>query len=519
VSPPPPPLIRALGPEDAEYLRDESRLVGRAETISFPCDETEVREVLRSTRGQGIPVTAQGGRTGITGGAVPEGGHVLNLGRMNRILGLRRERGVWLLRVQPGLPLVELNRVLVAGAPGGLPPPEDTGDREALASSGPLFFPPDPTETTATLGGMACTNASGARSLAYGPLRGHAEALRLVLADGDVLSMRRGRERARGLGFRLLTESGRELSGTLPGLRPPAVKNAAGLFALPDMDLLDLVIGAEGTLGVITELELRLSPLPPEIWAVQGFFPEEAGALRFAAELRDSHEPAALEFFDGNALRLLGRERRSNPAFAGLPEPPPAAASVYAEFHSGSVEQAERRLEAAAALLEACGGDPRLAWSGEGARGLEPMKVFRHALPEAVNLTIDRRRRMAPGITKLGTDLAVPAAAFPAAMAMYRRDLAESGLEYVIAGHIGDNHVHVNMMPRSEAEYAAGREMALAWAERAVAWGGTVSAEHGIGKLKGELLRKMYGSDSIAAMGRLITLFNPGRRLNRGNML
>jgi D-lactate dehydrogenase (cytochrome) len=89
----------------------------------------------------------------------------------------------------------------------------------------------------------------------------------------------------------------------------------------------------------------------------------------------------------------------------------------------------------------------------------------------------------------------------------------------VIAGHIGDNHVHVNMLPRSEAEFAAGRELAAAWAQQAVAWGGTVSAEHGIGKLKGELLRKMYGSDSIAAMGRLIQVFNPGRRLNRGNML
>jgi len=297
------------------------------------------------------------------------------------------------------------------------------------------------------------------------------------------------------------------------------VKNAAGLFAQPDMDLLDLVIGAEGTLGVITELELRLSPLPPDIWAVQGFFPEEAGALRFAAELRDSHGPVALEFFDCNALRLLGEQRRSNPAFAGLPDPPQAAASVSAEFHSGSAEAAEQSLEAAASALEAYGGDPRLAWSGEGARGLEPMKSFRHALPEAVNLTIDRRRRDAPGITKLGTDLAVPAAAFPAAMAMYRRDLGGSGLEYVIAGHIGGHHLHVNILPRSEAEYAEGRKLAAAWAEQAVAWGGTVSAEHGIGKLKGELLRKMYGSDSIAAMGRLVELFNPGRRLNRGNML
>jgi D-lactate dehydrogenase (cytochrome) len=501
------PLIRALGPEDADYLRDESRLIGRAESISFPASEAEVREVLRATAEAGIPVTAQGGRTGITGGAVPHGGHVLNLGRMDRILELRAAgnpspAAAGLARVQPGLPLATLNAALdEAGGP-------------VL-----LFFPPDPTESTATLGGMACTNASGARSLAYGPTRKHVEALRLALTDGSVLELRRGRERAQGRSFRLVTDSGRLLAGELPGYRPPAVKNAAGLFVQPDMDLLDLVIGSEGTLGVITELELRLSPLPPNIWALQGFFPEEAGALRFAVQLRGSLGPVALEFFDRNALRLLGGERRSNPTFAGLPDPPPAAASLYAEFHSGSAEEAARTLEAAADVLLACGGDPALAWSGEGARGLEPMKAFRHALPEAVNLTIDRLRREVPGITKLGTDLAVPAAAFPEAMAMYRRGLDSCGLDYVIAGHIGDNHVHVNMMPRSRAEYEAGRELASAWAERAVAWGGTVSAEHGLGKLKSKLLRKMYGSDSIAAMGRLIELFNPGRRLNRGNML
>jgi D-lactate dehydrogenase (cytochrome) len=500
------PLVRALTPQDADYLRDESRLSGRAESIAFPSSEAEAREVLRRTSAAGTPVTVQGGRTGITGGAVPNGGHVLNLGRMDRILDPgphpdpNADPGRRLLRVQPGLPLVRLNEWL-------------------QSASGGLFFPPDPTETTATLGGMAATNASGARSLAYGPMRRHVEALRLALADGSLLDLRRGRERANGRSFRLVTDSGRVLAGELPRYRQPDVKNAAGLFVRPDMDLLDLVIGSEGTLGVITELELRLSPLPPDIWALQGFFPEEAGALRFAVEVRDSLRPAALEFFDRNALRLLAAERRANPAFAGLPDPPAAEGSVYAEFHSASPAEAEQTLAAAAGVLEASGGDPQLAWSGEGERGLAPLKAFRHALPEAVNLAIDRLRRAAPGITKLGTDLAVPAAAFPEAMAMYHRDLSACGLDYVIAGHIGDNHVHVNMMPRSEAQYAAGRELAAAWAAQAVAWGGTVSAEHGIGKLKGELLRKMYGSDSIAAMGRLIELFNPGRLLNRGDML
>jgi D-lactate dehydrogenase (cytochrome) len=308
------------------------------------------------------------------------------------------------------------------------------------------------------------------------------------------------------------------VQGELPSYRAPQVKNAAGFYVRPDMDLLDLVIGSEGTLGVITELELRLQPLPPHIWAVQAFFPEEADALRFTEEARGL-QPAALEFFDRRALALLAAERKANPAFADLPEAPEAAASIYAELHSCSAGQAEEGLAAAAELLGRCGGDAAAAWSAEGDRALEPMKRFRHALPEVVNLTIDRLRREAPGITKLGTDLAVPWEAFPRLLSLYHSDLEASGLEHVIAGHIGDCHVHVNILPRTQAEYAAGRELAARWAEAAVAWGGTISAEHGIGKLKVELLRKMYGSDSIAAMGRLIECFNPGRRLNRGNML
>ena len=141
------PLIRDLGPQDADYLRDESRLIGQAKSISFPASEAEVREVLRRTSDAGIPVTVQGGRTGITGGAVPRGGHVLKLGRMDRLLDLRLDpgRGLWLLRVQPGLPPAALNAALDAAAASGMPPglpPLPPDDRAALAASGALFFPP-----------------------------------------------------------------------------------------------------------------------------------------------------------------------------------------------------------------------------------------------------------------------------------------------------------------------------------------------------------------------------------------
>ena len=500
------PLIRPLAPDFTDYLHDESRLTGQAQTISFPRTEEEVREVLRRTAAAGTPVTVQGGRTGITGGAVPREGHLLNLSRMDRILTLHRAGGRWLARVEAGVPLSALSASLAAGAiPGDLP-----------GSRGALFFPPDPTEATATLGGMAATNASGARSFAYGPTRAHVEALRVVLADGSVLDLHRGREKAQGGSFRLTTDSGRVLEGELPGYRLPAVKNTAGLYVQPDMDLLDLFIGCEGTLGVITELELRLSPLPACVWACLAFFPREADALRYVAALRAGGRgarPVAIEYFDRQALGLLADELA-----AFLPSPPQAEACLYVEYHQDR-EPGEEELMIMLAALESFGSGEKLAWTADTPRELELLKGIRHALPEKLNRLIAERQRRLPDITKLGTDLAVPAAALEQALAMYRRDLAESGLEHVLFGHIGDSHVHVNILPRSEEEYARGRELYARWADTVIAWGGTISAEHGVGKLKVELLCKMYGSGSIDGMRRLIETFNPGRRLNRGNMV
>lgn len=508
-------LLHPLHPEFEDYLRDESRLAGEADSISFPRSEEEVREVLRGTAGG--PVTVQGGRTGITGGAVPQGGHVLNLSRMDRLLELRLEeaRGCWLARVQPGLPLSALNAALSGGEAGSLGGP----GLPAGFPAGTWFFPPDPTETTATLGGMAATNASGARSFAYGPMRAHVEALRVLLADGSALAMRRGREKASGRNFSLTADSGRTFAGELPGYRLPEVKNAAGLYVRPDMDLLDLFIGCEGTLGVITELELRLSPRPPSIWAYLAFFPEEEDALRYVAALRGrpagagggAERPAAIEYFDRRALQLLAEELSSF-----MPKLPQAEACLYVEHHAER-EPGEEDLLAVIGALEGCGSGEELACSADTPRELERLKDIRHALPEKVNRLIAERQKSLPGITKLGTDLAVPAGLLERCLAMYRGDLA--GLEHVKFGHIGDSHVHVNILPRSEQEYARGKELYARWAGEVIAWGGTISAEHGVGKFKVELLRRMYGSDSIDEMRRLIDLFNPGRRLNRGNML
>lgn len=488
--------LEPIGPEHQDFLRDESRRMGRAETISFPVTEAEVCDALRAASARGAKVTIQGGRTGIAAGAVPEGGHILNLSRMKHI----------------GTP----HASFVSAQPGVV-----LSDLRAALHGGKLFFPPDPTETTATIGGMIACNASGALSLHYGPTRRHVRSLRVALADGDLLRLARGEHVASGRRFEVATEGGRRIAGALPAYTMPAVKNAAGYFAADDMDLLDLFVGSEGTLGVVTEAELALQPEPPLRWGITAFLQDEDSALRFArlARERTVARPVAIELFDRRALRLLREKRNEYGALAAIPEPPgDADAAIYCEFHGQDEDALMLAVEALVEDLARCGGGEDDTWTATDERAMQRLKDFRHAIPEAVNLTIDERRRAHPSLTKLGTDMAVPDEQLEAVMRMYHAALDPSGLEYVMFGHIGNNHVHVNIIPRDADEYERGRAVYLSWAREVIRMGGTISAEHGVGKLKVALLREMYGDEGIGQMQSLKRLFDPEGVLNRGNL-
>ena len=471
--------IKTFCPEFDEYLRDESRRSGCADQIILAKREEDVRLALLSSSN----ITIQGARTGIAAGAVPEGGLILNLSRMNAIGEIDGDH----ITVQPGALLSEIWKKV-----------EDAG----------LFFPPDPTETSASIGGMMACNASGAMSYHYGPTRNWIHSLRMMLADGDILRVERG-QKADGLSFSLLTESDREISGTLPELNMPDVKSAAGYYIKPDMDLLDLFIGMEGTLGVIIEAELELLPAPEFQQALCAFFPNEDAALKFVRFLRKNLNPVAVEFFDHNALELLRNAELELPNI-----PAHFHTAIYFEFH----HDAEEDILAAAEKMMELGAGEDACWIADTPREIEVHKAFRHATPEAVNLLIDQRKKECPGLTKLGTDMSVPDDGLEKVMQLYRTDLATTGLEHVIFGHIGNNHLHVNILPRNMNELAQGKELYLNWAEQVVAMGGSVSAEHGIGKLKVPLLGKMFGADGIAAMRDIKKLFDPEGILNPGNL-
>lgn len=532
------------------FLRDESRKTGNADSISFPENTEEVIEIISELSSRKEAITIQGARTGITGGAVPDSGHVLNLSGMNRVLGMRYDdgRSCFILKVQPGLELLKLRNMIELkdfDAVGW-----DEASMVALEkfrSSGKWFFPPDPTETSASIGGMAACNASGAQSFFYGPTRNYIESLEIVFANGSHTVLVRGTDKASGSKFHIRAYGGFAgkpavsisgntatgatetsdgtgaslISGVLPDYSMPDVKNASGYYSRPGMNLLDLFVGSEGTLGVITGIELRLQPLPECIWGVTSFFTGETDALKFVQEIRrdKDSQPVAIEFFNFNALKLLRKMKAENPAFRKILNiPDDVATAIYTEYHGSSREELFAKAEAVETVLEHCGGDAGQTWVAENETQMEQLHFFRHAVPEAVNLTIDSRRKAVPGLTKLGTDMAVPDFALEQVMAMYNCDLAESGLESVIFGHIGKNHVHVNIIPRSMEEYAAGKGMYQEWAQKVIALGGTVSAEHGIGKMKTALLREMYGDKGIKEMQRIKKLFDPESLLNKGNL-
>ena len=514
--------IAPMSTEFEEYVRDESRTQGRASSISFPTSEAEVREVLADLARTHTSVTVQGARTGLAAGAVPQGGHIMNLSRMDAYLGLRQDdKGRFYLRVQPGVVLANLRKVLAnKTVPATAWDAESIQALEALYAAPEHFFPTDPTETSACIGGMVACNASGARSYGYGPVRPHVTALRVVLANGDVVALRRGEVFARGRELTLTTEAGRRLTLALPGYEMPRTKNASGYFVASDMDAIDLFIGSDGTLGVIVEAELALMPAPAVVWGVSCFFASEDAAVAFTATVRPRLSyAAAFEYFDAGALNILRAQRANSAAFASLPELPARyAVCVYVELACASEQEALAELCLVGEALREVGASEDDTWVARTDVDRECQRFFRHAVPESVNMLIDERRRTEPAITKLGSDMSVPNERLREVVALYRTTLAEAGLESAAWGHIGNNHLHVNVLPRSMEDYAAGKRLFASWAVEVTRMGGAVSAEHGVGKIKRDFLTTMYGAEHIAAMARLKRQLDPAGQLGRGNL-
>jgi len=505
------------------FLTDESSSTGSAEGISFPQSEAEIREALHVCRESGAPITVQGARTGITGGAVPSGGQLINLSRCSRALGMAwndvNQR--FSLTVQPGMLFSQVQKGLAEkefNTQGWNA--ESLRAYRRFCAGGRWYFPADITETSASIGGMVSTNASGAKSYLYGPMRSHVAGLRVLLADGRSVSLQRGEQFAHDGAFSLSLEDGSFIKGRLPSYRMPRVKNASGYYVETDMDLLDLFIGAEGTLGIVTEITIALAPLPALSWGILIFFEDSAHALLYVQALKrleGKQKPAAIEYFDRACLEMIHREQVETHAHQGLPLLP-AAEAVYTEFHHASQTDMDSCVEKTANVLEKIGADLVDTWMAVTPQDLEKLIGFRHAVPESINRIIAERKRENPTLTKLGTDMAVPDGHMREMWNLYRSSCEDLQLEWCAFGHIGNNHVHVNILPRNLEELERGMQLYEIFAQRVVELGGSVSAEHGIGKIKAKFLRYMFTPEQIDQMRRVKKALDPQGLLNSNDI-
>ncbi len=525
-------LILPMGPEFADHLHDESRSQGSAESISFPTEEKDVVAIMRMMNAREDDVTIQGSLTGLAAGGVPDGGHAMSMRKMNKVLGMRigkegpkrdprcryrhkPDRSAVYVRVQPGLTLKEFREFLrMKDFPCEGWDEESLKALEVFKKMPEQYFPPDPTESSASLGGMTACNSSGAKSFYYGSTRGYVEAFRIVLSDGDVIELHRGQCFAKGRHFAITTESGNTIEGELPRYLMPTCKNAAGYYAADDMDLVDLFIGSDGTFGAFTELELRLIDMPNVIMGLNCFFLEESEAVAFSGIIRRTcPELAAMEYLDMNALNLLRSEEGKD-----FRIPDDAKCMLYLEIHAAAHDSAMEQVDAILTGMEVVGANPDTSWIAENYNDRQKLLEMRHMVPEKVNARIAAYKRVHPRISKTGSDMALPDAHFLNLLDMYETDLKAQGFDYAVWGHFGDNHLHVNVLPRTPEEMQRAKEMFEKWAVTVTSLGGTVSAEHGTGKIKTILLAIMYGGQGIREMAAVRRQFDQQGMLARGNL-
>jgi len=477
---------------DASYMKG-----GTAGSVVFPENEEDIATLLAQATRDRTPVTISGAGTGTVGGRVPFGGVVLATDKLDQIRSIKKEGGGGFIITQPGVILRDLQRAV---------------DAEGL------LYPPDPTERSCFVGGNIATNASGARTFKYGPTRDYVSRLRIALATGEIIELRRGELHATNDGqIRIPLPSGRILEAQLPSYEMPRVrKHASGYFVAPGMDVLDLFIGSEGTVGIIVEAELKLLTKPEALLSGVVFFSAEDNLIGFVKEARERSldtrrqssqsglDARALEFFDSESLGFLRQKYRTVPSSA--------VGAIF--FEQETTASSEDSLMSEWQLLldrhRALGDE---SWFADNEQDQAKLREFRHQLPVLMNEWFSRHNQR-----KVSTDMSVPDEEFPAMLRFYQDTLRADDLRYTIFGHIGDNHVHVNILPRNDAEGVRAREIYVQFLKRAAAVGGTLSAEHGIGKLKREYLQLFYSEQHLREMATLKRAFDPAGILGRGNI-
>lgn len=443
------------------YNEDALGLRGSFEGVVRPADEQEIIDFVHSCRASRKPVTAQGLRSSLTGAALCDQGYALSLEKMNRIIDIDKKRRTAVL--EPGVITADL--------------------RKAAAEAG-LYYPPDPTSVEeCTMGGNVATNASGSCTLKYGRTGDWIKRLRVVDGNGR-------RIEAKGQG---------------------AEKQCAGYGAM--YQPARLFLGSEGTLGIITEIEVALTLPPPYAFLAMVFLPDLQRTFDFVRSVREDRtfSPTGLEFFDEACLDIL------RPIAEGIAIPQEARFMIFFEQEYNDDKEKDVFLEKWLSLIKRIStfaDDTQIALSDKQKSHL---RALRHHVPQQMNE--EGSRAVKNGGGKISTDWAVPWFNLPELFAHYDKINHLLGdMKVVRFGHLGEGHPHFNFIARNLEETRAAENVDFLMAKKAVELGGTIAGEHGIGKLKREHLVLEYSPPLQEAMKAIKYSFDPLGILAPGNI-
>ena len=499
-----------------QYLEDAAHYPGgRSVGVVRPHRVAEVAAAVQ----RAASVLPVGARSSLTGGATPAGDLVISTERLTdlRIAGDR-------VVVGAGVALQTL--------------------QEALRPHS-LWLPPVPTYLGASVGGAISTNAAGAATFKYGAMRGWVEGLTIVLATGDVLALTRGEVTASEAGEFVVDTSDGERVIRLPPIRMPDVpKRSAGYHVAPGMDLVDLFIGAEGTLGVVVEAVLRVQRRPAGVCWLMAPLESEAAAIALAGALRDaSHatwrdadpnglDVAAIEHIDRRSLDVVredGVDRRLGIAIPAVTDVVVLAQlelsdaaltrDLWNDLATARDATDDTPLTRLCRLLDAHGvlETSEVALPNDAARAAAFVEL-REAVPAGVNRRVGLAKQRDQRIHKTAADMIVPYDRFGEMMRVCRQLCEDRALDLAVWGHISDGNVHPNVIPRSHDDVEKGRAVLLELAQLVMAMGGCPLAEHGVGRnpVKQELLRMLYGDEGIDGMRRIKLSLDPKSKLAAG---
>ena len=502
---------------DRSYLADESKMTGAADDIIFPMDENELRGALIYLNNRSIPTTISAMRTGVCGGAVPKGGDIISLTNLTGITGVGRDDRGFYIRVLPCTTLDDIDFQLSIGLHDDVAELTPGALSELRSSEHRYFYPVDPTEMGGSIGGNIATNASGPRTFRYGPTREWVKSLKVMFADGTYTWIERGSVHA--VDGRISFFAGRNYySFQLPDYTfNDGVKNSAGPRISPDMDLIDLFIGSEGIFAVITEAEVRLVPRHPLMSSI-AFLPDDDSALAAARDLKSSDlDLEFIEYMDGASLDLLRQVASEDPVFLKIPPIPAKAGSAL--FFDMPLQDYSGSFDELSGILSSHGCEPEDIWCGHEADDRRRMREMRHSIPRTIFEYVASLKEEMPKIHKMGTDMSVPDDRADEMMAFYRDSLEAAGLEYVMFGHIANNHPHVEIILKSMDDFEKAQRVYEEFARKAVELGGSPSAEHGIGKIKTSYMEMLYGKKGVESLRRIKSILDPNWILCPGNLV